>query len=585
MKVEIIDKTGKRGAGGLGKNDLKLIRHSVAEASDLLYNDLLKRAKPELIQVIVSGSGGASGSYNPYVSDENHIFIHIADYLLRCSPEHLKCVVAHELVHGADMPSKWRKVFSDHRLQSGHYFDYLFFEMTLIMISKWRGEGVAKLGERLMYCDSSLRFLRIESKVPEVLDAIIRHFEQVLEDRYCTQFLTNSDDVERYYEDADIVLLEAMKGLGLITDDDAYGYYWGFYIPKDSSCILQAALSKSLSQFIEGILIACMGKSALVEKMLSYCAHLQERRENDQITLFTLLTEERYVKVDDYNEVMEQIVGNTMSDEDLEQMVKASHEAPDGQASSSALKMIDQLYEYYLQYKDDTFYKDYAKAANRSLKYYFKRDDLIHDDLLFLGKVDDMVLMDVTQRMIEREMATALEFRLNNTCDGLVVTDNLKVTGVYISAVMIDLYIPAWYVFEGKLYPVVEVVLGNTSKLASIYIPETVTSIKTDGLWGDSKLSSIIVAKENTRYDSRDRCNAIIETATNKLIVGCKTTTIPYSVTSIGDRAFCNCVCEDLIIPDEVIEIAPDAFFCFKGTIYYRDPSMIDAPDAEVNEI
>ena len=585
MKVEIIDKTSKRGAGGLGKNDLKLIRHSVAEASDLLYNDLLKRANPELIQVIVSGSGSALGFYNPYVSDENHIRIHIADYLLRYSPEDLKCVVAHELVHGADMPSKWRKVFSDHRLQSGHFFDYLFFEMTLIKISKWRGEGVAKLGERLMYGDSSLRFLKIESKVPEVLDAIIRHFEQVLEDRYCTQFLTNSDDVERYYSDADIVLLEAMKGLGLITDDDAYGYYWGFYTPKDSSCILQAALSMSLSQFIEGILIASVGKSALVEKMFSYCAHLQERRENDQITLFTLLTEERYVKVDDYNEVMEQIVGNTMPDEDLEQMVKALHEAPDGQTSSGALKMIDQLYEYFLQYKDDTFYEDYAKAANWSLNYYFMREDLIHDDLLFWGKVDDMVLMDVTQRMIEREMATALEFRLNNTGDGLVVTDNLKVTGVYIPAVMIDLYIPAWYVFEGKPYPVVEVVLGNTFKLASIYIPETVTSIKTDGLWGDSKLSSIIVAEKNTRYDSRDRCNAIIETATNKLIVGCKTTTIPYSVTSIGDRAFCNCVCEDLIIPDEVVEIAPDAFRCFKGTIYFRDPSMINAPNAEVNEI
>ena len=583
MRVEIIDKTSKRGAGGLGKNDLKLIRHSVAEASDLLYNDLLKRAKPELIQVIVSGSGGASGSYNPYVSDENHIHIHIADYLLQYSLEYLKRVVAHELVHGADMPSKWRKVFSDHRLQSGHFFDYLFFEMTLIKISKWRGEGVAKLGERLMYGDSSLGFLRIESKVPEVFDAIIHHFEQVLEDRYCTQFLTNSDDVERYYDDADIVLLEAMKGLGLITDDDAYGYYWGFYTPKGSSCILQAALSMSLSQFIEGILIACMGKSALVEKMFLYCAHLQERRENDQITLFTLLTEERMVKVDDYNEVMEQIVGNTMPDEDLEQMVKASQEAPDDRTSSSALRMIGQLYEYYLQYKDDTFYKDYAKAANWSLNYYFKRDDLIHDDLLFLGKVDDMVLMDVTQRMIEREMARALEFRLNNTGDGLVVTDNLKVK--YLSVVTIDLYIPAWHVFEGKPYPVVEVVLGNTSKLTSIYIPETVTSIKTEHLWGDSKLSSIIVAEENTHYDSRNRCNAIIETATNKLIVGCKTTTIPYSVTSIGERAFSNFECEDLLIPDEVVEIAPDAFRCFKGTIYFRDPSMIDAPDAEVNEI
>ena len=116
MKVEIIDKTTKRGAGGLGKNDLKLIRHSVAEASDILYNDLLKREKPDLVQVVVGFSGGGiSGSYNPYVSDKIHIRIYLAEYLLRQSPDYLKKVVAHELVHGADMPSKWRGVFPDLR--------------------------------------------------------------------------------------------------------------------------------------------------------------------------------------------------------------------------------------------------------------------------------------------------------------------------------------------------------------------------------------------------------------------------------------------------------------------------------------
>jgi hypothetical protein len=51
-------------------------------------------------------------------------------------------------------------------------------------------------------------------------------------------------------------------------------------------------------------------------------------------------------------------------------------------------------------------------------------------------------------------------------------------------------------------------------------------------------LNSITVEKGNTKYDSRDNCNAIIETNTNKLIAGCKNTTIPNSVTSIGERAF-----------------------------------------------
>ena len=54
-------------------------------------------------------------------------------------------------------------------------------------------------------------------------------------------------------------------------------------------------------------------------------------------------------------------------------------------------------------------------------------------------------------------------------------------------------------------------------------------------------MTSVIVENGNTVYDSRDNCNAIIETATNTLIAGCKNTTIPNSVTSIGDDAFWGC--------------------------------------------
>jgi len=50
-----------------------------------------------------------------------------------------------------------------------------------------------------------------------------------------------------------------------------------------------------------------------------------------------------------------------------------------------------------------------------------------------------------------------------------------------------------------------------------------------------------MVEDGNPKYDCRNNCNAIIESSTNTLIAGCKTTTIPNSVTSIGYRAFYNC--------------------------------------------
>ena len=76
------------------------------------------------------------------------------------------------------------------------------------------------------------------------------------------------------------------------------------------------------------------------------------------------------------------------------------------------------------------------------------------------------------------------------------------------------------------------------SSLTSINIPNSVTDITNSAFSCCSSLENISVASNNTNYDSRNNCNAIIETATNTLIAGCKNTTIPNSVTSIGAGAF-----------------------------------------------
>ena len=75
-----------------------------------------------------------------------------------------------------------------------------------------------------------------------------------------------------------------------------------------------------------------------------------------------------------------------------------------------------------------------------------------------------------------------------------------------------------------------------------------------------------MVDKNNDTYDSRDNCNAIIRTSTNRLIVGCKNTTIPNSVTSIGELAFEYCSgLTSLTIPNSVTSIGEYAFACCSG--------------------
>ena len=97
--------------------------------------------------------------------------------------------------------------------------------------------------------------------------------------------------------------------------------------------------------------------------------------------------------------------------------------------------------------------------------------------------------------------------------------------------------------------------------ITSITIPNSVTSIGSEAFSGCTGLTSIIVETGNTKYDSRDNCNAIIETAKNKLIVGCKNTIIPNSVTSIGWDAFSGCTgLTSITIPNSVTSIGSYAF-------------------------
>lgn len=81
-----------------------------------------------------------------------------------------------------------------------------------------------------------------------------------------------------------------------------------------------------------------------------------------------------------------------------------------------------------------------------------------------------------------------------------------------------------------------------------------------------SGLTNIQVEEGNSKYDSREGCNAIIETTSNTLVNGCKNTVIPNSVTSIGNYAFLGCSgLTSLTIPNSVTSIKNGTFeYCEK---------------------
>ena len=155
---------------------------------------------------------------------------------------------------------------------------------------------------------------------------------------------------------------------------------------------------------------------------------------------------------------------------------------------------------------------------------------------------------DGLTRIVVEEGNTKYDSRDN--CNAIIETaTNTLISGCKNTTIPNSVTSIGYYAFDG------------CSGLASITIPSSVTSIGDGAFAGCDGLTSIVVEEGNTKYDSRDNCNALIETATNTLIFGCKSTTIPNSVTSIGDGAFYDCTrLTSIEIPNSVTSIDVGAF-------------------------
>ena len=97
--------------------------------------------------------------------------------------------------------------------------------------------------------------------------------------------------------------------------------------------------------------------------------------------------------------------------------------------------------------------------------------------------------------------------------------------------------------------------------LTELTIPSSVRTIERNLVIGCTSLESLTVEEGNRVYDSRDNCNAIIESYSYNIIASCKNTVIPSSVKRIGVAAFTGR--EDLttlVIPDNISTIDSEAF-------------------------
>ncbi len=114
--------------------------------------------------------------------------------------------------------------------------------------------------------------------------------------------------------------------------------------------------------------------------------------------------------------------------------------------------------------------------------------------------------------------------------------------------------------FPASLKKIGDNAFRGCTSLENLNLPPSLNYLSPTAFNRCSSLKSITVDDNNTMYDSREGCNAVIETTTNKLILGCLSTVIPAGVTEIGQNAFIGTNIASVHIPSSVTRIGEDAF-------------------------
>ena len=124
----------------------------------------------------------------------------------------------------------------------------------------------------------------------------------------------------------------------------------------------------------------------------------------------------------------------------------------------------------------------------------------------------------------------------------------------------------------------------NGCNLCEVFIPASVNFIGISAFACNPHLTKVVVSPDNPVYDSRDNCNAIIETKTNTMHTACVTTFFPRTVDKLADEVFNGLDRDTLTIPRQLKAIGPWALSLNIDTVFFEspEPQFIDHQSLQI---
>lgn len=258
--------------------------------------------------------------------------------------------------------------------------------------------------------------------------------------------------------------------------------------------------------------------------------------------------------------------------------------------SSYSNSLVKVLYSRASTYRQDEMWGKFARISANV--YDFSKDGVYYrinsenevsiapsNEVTYGGNKRDAYLPEQVEYNGNTYTVTAIDYKAFYFTDGLNITipNTVKSIGAFAFSQCLG-------VMKLELGNSVESIgygAFNKCYLAEITIPQTVKYIGDSAFYNTPNLRKITVEEGNTLYDSRDNCNALIETTTNTLKVGSANTVIPSTVTSIAPSAFyLNCI-SSITIPENVTKIGPMAF-AGSGLVSVNLPNSLEEIDTMV---